>query len=95
MEGKFIVEIKKINNEENNNNELLSSTNKSIVVPTSVWCDFTAVLYASDNDYTYELLEELLSDYVHKKRLNEDEEYIDRKKMLEKDELKKILKKKK
>lgn len=70
--------------------ELLSKTNKSIVIPANVWCDFNAVLHASDNDYTYELLEEMLATYKENNNLSTNEKYLKRLDRLEEDELEKI-----
>lgn len=83
------------NVEKVNNKELLNTVNKSIVIPASVWCEFHAILYASEHDYSYELLEEMMSDFIIKNKLTKDDDYRFKKQMLEKEEIKKIKKKKK
>lgn len=83
------------NVEKVNNKELLNTVNKSIVIPATVWCEFHAILYASEHDYSYELLEEMMSDFIIKNKLAKDDDYRFKKQMLEKEEIKKIKKKKK
>lgn len=78
-----------------NKTEELAKVNKSIVIPSNVWCDFHAVLHISDNDYSYELLEEMLQSFKNKNNLNSNDKYLKRLERLEEDEMEKIEKKKK
>ncbi|MGK3466572.1 hypothetical protein ACSLOT_26715 [Escherichia coli] len=40
--------------------DILKTNNKSLGIPASVWCEYMTLLDTTDNDYTYELLEELI-----------------------------------
>lgn len=83
-----------INNVDKANDEvLLNSTIKSLGLPAAIWCEFQAMLHVSNHDYTYEFLQEMLSDYYDKKNLEYNGEYLEESERLKRNELRKIKKK--
>lgn len=79
--------------------DVLKINNKSLGIPAIVWCEFTALLDATpDNDYTYELLEELIHERISRFNHEELQTYnriLDRKKEQEREKIFKKNKKKK
>ena len=54
--------------------DILKTNNKSLGIPAIVWCEYMALLDTTDNDYTYELLEELIHERIS--RFTYDEKQI-------------------
>lgn len=78
--------------------DLLKINNKSLGIPAIIWCEFTALLDMTDNDYTYELLEELIHERTSRFSHEEELSYnriLERKKEQERERLVKKDKKKK
>lgn len=78
--------------------DVLKINNKSLGIPAIVWCEFTALLDTTDNDYTYELLEELIHERTARFDHNQKTTYnriLERKKDQERERIYKKEKRKK
>lgn len=78
--------------------DILKTNNKSLGIPASVWCEYMALLDTTDNDYTYELLEELIHERKQRFSYEENSEFeriLKRKQEQERDRIAKKLSKKK
>ncbi|MGT9115524.1 hypothetical protein ACVV5U_13795 [Enterococcus faecalis] len=78
--------------------DILKTNNKSLGIPASVWCEYMALLDTTDNDYTYELLEELIHERKQRFSYEEKSEFeriLKRKQEQERDRITKKLSKKK
>ncbi len=77
--------------------DTLKTNNKSLGIPAIVWCEFTALLDTTDNDYAYELLEELIHErtarFTHDEKVAYDRN-LERKKEHERERIYKKEKKK-
>ncbi len=65
-------------------------------IPASVWCEYMALLDTTDNDYTYELLEELIHERKQRFSYEEKSEFeriLKRKQEQERDRITKKLSK--
>lgn len=85
--------LKNIRSEE----DILKTNNKSLGIPASIWCSYMALLDTTDNDYTYELLEELVQEKIKQLNPSQHQDYLrrlDRKEEQERERLQKKLKKK-
>lgn len=78
--------------------DILKTNNKSLGIPASVWCEFMSLLDTTDNDYTYELMEELIHERTSRFTQAEKDTYeknLSRKTEQERYRLEKKLEKKK
>lgn len=78
--------------------DILKTNNKSLGIPAIVWCEYMALLDTTDNDYTYELLEELIHERTSRFSYDEKQIYdknLSRKIENEKYKLEKKIEKKK
>jgi len=78
--------------------DILKTNNKSLGIPASIWCSYMALLDVTDNDYTYELLEELIQERIHKLPIDKKKDYerqLERKEDYEREKLQKKINKRK
>lgn len=77
--------------------DILKTNNKSLGLPASIWCEYMSLLDTTDNDYTYELLEELIQERIKRFSYEENLKYekiLNRKQEQERDNIHKKLSKK-